>query len=115
MMRISDGRASAGLALLGAGLAGCAQQQQRPPVEVPIPPAIAQISPSDPAVRSTIVGGIVQSPVPNPALSRVPVKPGNIRLNFPNADVAVVARSVMTDILGRPTPSRRVRRAACRW
>lgn len=90
--------ATTGLALPALLLSSCAPPQRRMPVETPTPPAIATIEPSDPALRSTIVGG--EAPVPPAPRPTHRVKPGNVRLNFPSADVAVVAKAVLGDMLG---------------
>lgn len=88
------------LALTGCGGAG------RP---VPLPPAspaeqfVGEKDPGD--VGVTIIGG--EAPVPTVAQAgkrgALPMgKPGDIRLNFPSADVRVVAKAVLGDLLHIP-------------
>ncbi len=79
-------------------LAGCARTDRPLPVETPTVPPLAQIDPADPALRSTIVGG--EAPVPSLSRPAKAPKLGNIRFNFPGADVAVVAKSVLGDTMG---------------
>ncbi len=88
------------LELLSATLGGCTRPQQASPIEVPIPPPLAQIDPADPSLRSTIVGGEAEVPIPPVRGSTGTVKGGNIRLNFPSADILVVAKAVLGDMLG---------------
>jgi general secretion pathway protein D len=96
----------AALPLLSLALAlpGCANRAR--PAPVPLPPAQAaetflgsEEPPAD--ASATIIGG--ESPVPTaPRVKTDPVKPGDIRLNFPNADVRVVAKAVLGDLLRAP-------------
>ena len=83
----------------------CPAAAQRPaPVEIPSTPAIAQekdpTSALDVPVRTTVVPGTA----PMPVASQPPPKPpahGDITLNFPAADVRVVAATVLGDLLHR--------------
>lgn len=87
-------------------LGGCQTASQRAPLEVETP-AIAQTA-GDPqvidrTVRSTIVSGDETLPVGTPgAPAAPPVKRGDISVNLPSADVAVVAKTVLGDILHVP-------------
>jgi len=87
---------------LALALGACTQQTGRP---VPLPPAAAaEIFVGEapvPDVGVTIIGG--ESPVPTPPPAAAdPTKPGDIRLNFPSADVRVVAKAVLGDLLRAP-------------
>lgn len=66
---------------------------------IPATPAIVN-EPGDAKVRSTIVAGETAMPVASRPATRPPAR-GNITLNLPNADVAVVARAVLGDLLHR--------------
>jgi general secretion pathway protein D len=90
---------------LSVAVASCAP----PPAVVP-PPALmpeftsAPANPApaapDPQVRATVVTG-----TPRPTAATAPAKPpqaGDITLNFPDADVNVVAQGVLGDILRLP-------------
>jgi general secretion pathway protein D len=69
------------------------------PVERPATPEIVQEAErADAQVRSTIVPGTAPVPVPPGAVTVEP-KRGNITVNFPAADVRVVARAVLGDLL----------------
>ena len=88
------------LALLSAKAVGAP-----PPEAIPIPrtPELAQMgdpSPRDDSLRSTILPGTEPVPVV-PRGSPVRAKPGNFSVNFPGADVQVVAQAVLHDILHR--------------
>jgi general secretion pathway protein D len=61
------------------------------------PPA----TPVDPAVRTTIVPGITQ-PAPPIGQPVTRLRSGDVSLNFPGADVQVVAKAVLGDLLGLP-------------
>ena len=68
------------------------------------PGAQALAQPADPAdrqVQSTVVEGVAQSPIAstNPP---VRVRGGDISINFPSADVRVVAKAVLGDIMHVP-------------
>lgn len=95
-------RRTAVLALALTGSA-CASGPQRP---VPLPPAAAAETfvgeaPKPDAVGVTIIGS--EAPPPSqPAPRRDPAIPGDIRLNFPSADVRVVAQAVLGDLLRVP-------------
>ena len=60
------------------------------------PPAAA---PADESVRATIVPGVSQ---PSPAIGQpvTRLRSGDVSLNFPGADVQVVAKTVLGDLLG---------------
>lgn len=81
----------------------CANQAHRP---VPLPPAAAAAAfvgeaPPPGDVGVTIIGGEAPPPA-GPPSRRDPAKPGDIRLNFPSADVRVVAQAVLGDLLRVP-------------
>ena len=84
----------AGTAGLSLALAGCAGSQPPQPIAVPqAPPIVAEAEQSAPEVRSTIIGG--ESPPPGSVAPRPrQVRPGNISINLPRADVRAVAMSV---------------------
>ncbi len=66
-------------------------------------PAPAQSAPpanTDYKVRTTVVPGTEPQPV-IPKTADVKTKPGDIAVNFPDADIAVVAQAVLRDILGK--------------
>lgn len=66
-------------------------------------PAPAQSAPpadTDYKVRTTVVPGTEPQPV-IPKTVDVKTKPGDVTVNFPDADVAVVAQAVLRDILGK--------------
>ena len=109
MIRASR-RPAAALALAGtaiAVLAACAPRPEPGPppalmpefTSSPAPPAPVVIPP-DPQVRSTVVAGVPRAPVAVPV--RIAPKTGDVTLNFPAADVNVVARAVLGDLLRRP-------------
>lgn len=88
--------------LIPLALGACTTTATKP---VPLPPAaraetfVGENPPADAAV--TIVGG--EAPVPavqQDALRQA--RPGDIRLNFPGADVRVVAKAVLGDLLRVP-------------
>lgn len=80
-------------------LAACAPRAAPLPVERPATPEIVQIAQStDPAVRAAIVGGEAPVPVP-PGAVQVNPRRGDITVNFPSADVRVVAKAVLGDLL----------------
>lgn len=85
-------------------LNGCSMQGERPPVALP-PAAAAEnfIGDSGGAeqVGVTIIGG--EEPVPTATVvSQDNIKPGDIRLNFPSADVNIVAKAILGDLLRIP-------------
>ena len=92
----------AGALTLALTLAGCGERG--PPRPIPAPPAPTIAAPPampEPEVRATIAGG----EAPPPAMPSTPsteVKRGDIAVNFPAADVQVVAASVLGSILGVP-------------
>lgn len=63
--------------------------------------AVIDQPPAEPQVRSSIVPGTGQLPVPPQAKAFEP-RVGDIALNFPGSDVRVVAQAVLGDILGLP-------------
>lgn len=63
--------------------------------------AVIDQPPGEPQVRSSIVPGTGQLPVPPQAKAFEP-RGGDIALNFPGSDVRVVAQAVLGDILGLP-------------
>jgi general secretion pathway protein D len=84
-------------------LAGCAHGN-RPSLAPAKPPpaaapAAAQPAPADEAVRATILPGVSQPP---PAMggSVTTLRSGDVSLNFPGADVQVVAKTILGDLLG---------------
>ena len=85
----------------GAGallLAGCATTTPPIPIAVPQPSPLVQQAQEAPALRSTILGG--EAPVPMvPRVGQATPRAGDIAFNFPSADVAVVAKSVLGDVL----------------
>ena len=62
--------------------------------------AIAQVS-EDQISSSTVIPGTIPTPV-RPASPPTKVRSGDISLNFPSADVRIVAKSILGDILGVP-------------
>lgn len=79
-------------------LAGCAAQTQPVPIAMPQPSPLAQEAMEASDVRATIVGG--EAPVPPlPRVAQAAPRPGDIAFNFPSADVNVVAKSVLGDVL----------------
>ena len=93
-----------GLGLVLA-LAACGPERAARPQPLPPAPSAATFvgeTPPD-AVGVTILG----AEAPPPAITTPPstlgqVRPGDIRLNFPSADVRVVARAVLGDLLRVP-------------
>jgi general secretion pathway protein D len=97
---------SRSLALLAASLVltGCAGQMARKPIPLPRA-AAAETFIGDVADNAdagvTIIGG--EAPVPSvPQAVQDKTQPGDIRLNFPSADVRVVAKAVLGDLLRTP-------------
>ena len=83
-------------------LAACAPSRAPLPVERPVAPDIVQqVEGPEPEVRSTLVGGQAPVPVPPDAVIVEP-KRGAITVNFPAADVRVVAKAVLGDLLRVP-------------
>jgi general secretion pathway protein D len=63
-------------------------------------PALAQTQPAQtPNVRATILPGAPPAPVPTPP-AIVKVRPGDLSLDFPSADVAVAAKAILGELLG---------------
>lgn len=94
---------TASASLCALALAGCGPQ--RPPAPLPpVQPPVTTIgveAPAD-AEQGILLGG--QAPVPSLPGVRTTgaVKPGDIRLNFPQADIAIVAKAVLGDLLHIP-------------
>lgn len=81
-------------------LATCAGKRAPQPVERPATPQIVQeAEAAEPQVRSTIVPGDAPVPAPPPGAIVVNPKRGDITVNFPAADVRVVAKAVLGDLL----------------
>jgi len=65
----------------------------------PAPPAPPPSAPADQTVRATILPGVSQaSPAIGQPVTRL--RSGDVSLNFPGADVQVVAKAVLGDLLG---------------
>jgi general secretion pathway protein D len=91
------------LALVMA-LAACSMDEGARPVPLPPPPP-ADSFVGDPApgdVGVTIIGGEAPAPVKPVRSTASQAQPGDIRLNFPSADVRIVARAVLDDLLHVP-------------
>lgn len=86
--------------LLALAVASAADAKRKvEPVERPATPEIVQEADrAEPQVRSTIVPGTAPVPIPPGAVTVEPRR-GNITVNFPAADVRVVARAVLGDLL----------------
>jgi general secretion pathway protein D len=92
------GRGGAALALAAGG---CSAPRPVQPVEMPPPPPIvAEAERIAPELRSSIVAGQSAAPAPPTATPRR-VRPGNVTLNLPRAEVRAVAASVQ-DVTGTP-------------
>ncbi len=89
---------------LALALAACSMDGAARPEPLPPPPP-ADSFVGDPApgdVGVTIIGGEAPLPV-RPAPSHASqARPGDIRLNFPSADVRIVAKAVLDDLLHVP-------------
>lgn len=80
-------------------LSSCTARTAPVPIAMPTPSPLVQQADEMSDVRSTIVGG--EAPVPSLPTSRKQVaRKGDISLNFPSADVAIVAKAVLGDVLG---------------
>lgn len=83
-------------------LSGC----QTPRTPLPLPPVTPPVTTIGTEQDAPMDDGIIlggQAPVPGtPTARSTPVKPGDIRLAFPQADVAVVAKAVLGDLLRIP-------------
>jgi general secretion pathway protein D len=87
--------------ICAALLAGCTPPPPPVPIAVPETPAIVAEADRNQEVRSTLLGG--EAPVPDaPRLTSPIIQKGPIAVNFPSADVSVVAKSVLGDILNLP-------------
>jgi len=89
-------------ALTALLLTGAAIAMAGPPV-IPIPATPAIVQATDPGVpdktvRTTVLPGTGTMPAP-PQAYAAPTKPGDVSVNFPSADVSVVAQAVLGDIL----------------
>lgn len=82
-------------------IAGCVNTQPPAPIAAPQTPEIVAEAERDQSVRATIFGGEDSVPA-QPQVRTQPVKRGNLSVNFPSADVNIVARSVLGDLLHRP-------------
>jgi general secretion pathway protein D len=85
-------------AILALPLLPTAAALAQPPVDIPATPALA--TSGDGNIRATIVPGESAMPIATRPAARPPAR-GSITLNLPNADVAVVARAVLGDLLHR--------------
>lgn len=94
------------VALLASALvlASCASQMGQKPVPLPQASAAETFigdAPTNAESGVTIIGG--EAPVPSlPQATQDQTLPGDIRLNFPSADVRVVAKAVLGDLLRIP-------------
>lgn len=83
-------------------LSGCMEQRAVQPLPAaPMTPAQADAADgllAGPQAGATIVEGEAARPVTIPS-AQPAVKPGDIRFNFPNADVRVVAKAILGDLL----------------
>lgn len=89
--------------LMALAASACQTAPQRPvplPVAGPPPRALDDLQP-DPTVGATIVPGEAPIAAPPQSVQFVP-KSGDIRLNFPSADVRVIAKATLGDILHVP-------------
>jgi general secretion pathway protein D len=81
-------------------LAGCAGDQRPVPIAAPPTPELVAQTDRDLAVRATVLGG--EAPPPGaPRVPATPNEPGPLSANFPGADVGVVAKAVLGDLLHR--------------
>lgn len=88
--------------LLTLVVAACAQSPRVQPIAAAsVPPTAADELQSEPNVQSTVVAGDAAPPISPQSVQFVP-KSGNIRLNFPNSDVRLVAKATLGDILHVP-------------
>ncbi len=79
-------------------VAGCAVRPAPVPIAMPEPPPLVVLAEASTDLRSTIVGG--EAPVPQvPRVTEARPKPGSFAFNFPTADVAIVAKAVLRDVL----------------
>lgn len=89
---------SVSLAPLMLFAASCASRSAPVPIEMPQPSKLVQQAEASTELRSTIIGG--EAPVPTtPRPAQTKPRPGDIAFNFPMADVAIVAKSVLGDVL----------------
>ena len=96
---LNQARPLAAASLL-AIVAGCAPAHAPLPVERPATPEIVKEAEAiEPQVRTSLVPG--EAPVPPTPTGAITVEPkrGNITVNFPAADVRVVAKAVLGDLL----------------
>jgi general secretion pathway protein D len=98
-------RGGAFIPLLLVALAGGCQTARQAPHPIAAgnrpPPELDEELQSNPTVRAEILHGQAPVPVPPQSVQFEP-KSGNIRLNFPSADVRVVAKATLGDILHVP-------------
>ncbi len=91
----------AGVAVLAMTTSSCADRLPPQPISAPQPPAIvAEAERAEPQVRSTIIDGEGSPPTPA-APKPQSLKPGNISVNLPKADIRTVAASVQ-EVTGVP-------------
>ncbi len=97
-MTVSSFCRTASLAVLSLLGAGCAAVKPLVPIAMPQPSVLVREAEASTELRSTIVGGEAPVPsAPRPAAARP--RGGDIAFNFPMADVAIVAKSVLGDVL----------------
>jgi general secretion pathway protein D len=103
-MKAPSSRAILPVMTLMLVLPGCANQVAQKPVPLP-PVSPAEIfvgdAPVDQEAGVIIIGGEGQIPSPT-STTTDPTRPGDIRFNFPSADVRVVAKAVLGDVLRTP-------------
>ncbi len=89
---------TASLAVLSLLGAGCAAVKPPVPIAMPQPSVLVRQAEASTELRSTIIGG--EAPVPSaPRPVQTSPRAGDIAFNFPMADVAIVAKSVLGDVL----------------
>ncbi len=97
-MTVFFSRRTTSLAVLSLFGAGCAAVRPPVPIAMPQPSVFVREAEASTELRSTIVGG--EAPVPSASRSaQSPPRGGDIAFNFPMADVAIVAKSVLGDVL----------------
>lgn len=91
------------LSLLMLSISGCTTPSGRKPVALPQAAAAETFvsDPVEPEAGVTIIGGDAAVPTV-PVVTQDNTRPGDIRLNFPSADVRVVAKAVLGDVLRIP-------------
>jgi general secretion pathway protein D len=92
--------AIAGVGLLALAASSADARRTPQPIERPAtPPIVQEAERAQPQVRSTIVPGDAPVPAPPPGAITVNPKRGDITVNFPAADVRIVAKAVLGDLL----------------